>query len=948
MIGHTGGAVLRAARNAIGTTATDRALLAQFTTGDQAAFTTLVERHMGMVLGVCRRALANPHDADDACQAVFLVLARRAAGRWDESVANWLYGTARKVAANVTRAAARRARHEAQTSPAAPASPLDQLTGREVLAALDQELDRLPARYREPLVLCCLEGLTRDEAAARLGVPLVTLKSQLDRGRQKLADALTRRGVALGAGLLLGTVAGPAGACPPRLVEAVLAAVAGTAPKGIRALAEGAVASGPVKKLVAAAVLLGVVGAAVALGPVAGPEFGEDAKALTQKASGVPSNATPPDAPVRPTNKTDEKAEKGAGETVTFRGRVLGPDGKPVAGAKLHAEQSFHYTLRPKILTDRATTDAEGRFEFRVPRAMFEGSEGAVAATAPKYGLGWVVLGVGARGDDLTIRLSGADTPVTGQIVTLEGKPVPGVRVTAVQINAAPKDDLGPWLKAIKQKNDNEDPEWEYLRHRIGGMGLAATTDAQGRFELSGIGSNRLVRLRLEGPTVSTQDVRVLTRTGEAVTVKDSEGHPQFNRAPTYVTYYGARFRHPASPTRPIVGVVRDRDSGKPLVGATIRGYKFADRELREVGEAAVEATTDENGRYRLVGMPRGSGNEILVVPGPDRPYLITRKVVADPPGLNPVTVDFELKRGVWIEGRITDKATGRPVRIGVEYFATLDNPNLRDHPGFGNIYGFFYSDSFANTDGSYRVVGMPGAGFVVTARTQEHLCTTERDDEYGRKEGVIPAAPNYLGPLINFSAIVSVEVKPGTEPTRRDVALDPGWTFTGKLIGPDGKPVVGAQWLAVESASGRWTDKMEAAEFTVAKFNPKLPRDVLFLHAEKGLVGLLQPPEKNGAAVTVQMRPGATVTGRLMDGDGKPRAGFRVNLWVQTKQKPHWESYAPNSVVTDMDGKFRIEALVPGFRFMLFHNEGSLQFGDGLRAGEVKELGDVRLKMDQ
>ncbi|QJW99888.1 hypothetical protein FTUN_7511 [Frigoriglobus tundricola] len=800
------------------------------------------------------------------------------------------------------------------------------------------------------MVLCCLEGLTRDEAAARLGVPLTTLKSQLDRGRQKLAGALTRRGVALGVGLLLGAVTSPAGACPPRLVAAALTAASGAAPKGVRALAEGAGACGTVKRFVAAAVLLGVVGVAVAFGPGAGPEHREGAKAPARKPPGEPQkpNPTPPGTTVRPTGTADEKVGKDAGETVTYRGRVLGPDGKPVAGAKLYAEQSYRYTGRPKTLADRTTTDAEGRFEFRVPRALFEGAEGTVAATAPKHGLGWVELGVGARDDDLTIRLSGEDTPVMGQIVTLEGKPVPGVRVTAVQVSAAAQDDLGPWLRAIKQKRDNDDPEWEHLRHRIGGMGLAATTDATGRFELRGIGSNRLVRLRLEGPTVSTQDIRVLTRTGETLTVKHWEGDPQFKRAPTFLTYYAANFRHPAAPTRPIVGVVRDRDSGKPLGGVTIRGYKFADRELLDVGEAAVEATTDKEGRYRLVGMPRGTGNEILAVPGPDQPYLLCRKAVADPPGLNPVTVDYELKRGVWIEGKVTDTASGRPVRVAVEYFATRDNPNRRDHPGFENIYGFFYSDSFSKTDGSYRVVGIPGAGLVVTGRTREHLCTTERDDEFGRKEGHIAAAPNFLGPLINFTAIASVEAKAGAESTRRDVTLDPGWTFTGSLIGPDGKPVTGAQWLAVESASARWTDKMEGAAFTVAKFNPKSPRDILFRHAEKGLVGILQPPAENGGRVTVRMQPGATVTGRLLDADGRPRAGIRVELWVRTKQTPHFEDYSPKSIVTDKDGRFRIEALVPEFRFMLFHTEGTLEFGDGLRSGEVKDLGDVRLKAGQ
>jgi hypothetical protein len=343
--------------------------------------------------------------------------------------------------------------------------------------------------------------------------------------------------------------------------------------------------------------------------------------------------------------------------------------------------------------------------------------------------------------------------------------------------------------------------------------------------------------------------------------------------------------------------------------------------------------------------MPRGSGNEILAVPGPDHAYLICRKAVADAPGLDPVTVDFELKRGVWIEGKIADKASGQPVRVGVEYFATLDSPNLRDHPGFKSIYGFFYSGVFAQADGSYRLVGIPGAGLVVTGRTPEHLCTTERADEFGRPEGHIPAAPNFLGPLVNFSAIAAVEVKAGAEATRRDVTLDPGWRFAGRLIGPDGRPVTGARWLAVDGPSASWTDKMATAKFAVAKFNPKRPRDILFRHAEKGLVGVLQPPNENGGAVTVRMQPGATVTGRLLDADGRPRAGVRVKLWVRTRQAPSWLDYSPNSVVTDKDGRFRIEALVPGFPFLLRDNQGSIPFGDGLRSGEVKDLGDVRLQ---
>jgi len=175
---------------------TDRELLAQFCNGDETAFARVVKRHTGLVLGVCRRMLPIMQDAEDACQATFLVLARKAkSGQWQPSIANWLYTTARRIAATAKRASDRRMKRELLPAPAGPASCLDEMTGREVLAALDEELDNLPAIYREPLVLCYLQGLTRDEAATRLGIPSATAKSQLDRGRKKLADALTKRGV---------------------------------------------------------------------------------------------------------------------------------------------------------------------------------------------------------------------------------------------------------------------------------------------------------------------------------------------------------------------------------------------------------------------------------------------------------------------------------------------------------------------------------------------------------------------------------------------------------------------------------------------------------------------------------------------------------------------------------------------------------------------------------
>ncbi len=125
----------------------DRDLLERFAAGaDEQAFAELVWRHGPMVLRVCRRLLASPADADDAFQAVFLVLARKAAVvRWRDSVAGWLYGTARNVARRARDAAARRAAHESRVpAPTAVSGPVDELTARELFAALDEELERLP------------------------------------------------------------------------------------------------------------------------------------------------------------------------------------------------------------------------------------------------------------------------------------------------------------------------------------------------------------------------------------------------------------------------------------------------------------------------------------------------------------------------------------------------------------------------------------------------------------------------------------------------------------------------------------------------------------------------------------------------------------------------------------------------------------------------------------
>src|SRR5262245_38542396 len=206
----------------------DRQLLERFTARhEEAAFAALVQRHGPIVLHVCRRVLHDPADAEDAFQATFLVLVRKAAAiRKLESLGCWLYGVAHRLARKARVEAARRRTREQSATRRPPADLLAEVTGRELCAALDDELQRLPERYRAPLVLCYLEGQTRDEAARQLGWSLGTFKRRLEGGRNLLRARLARRGVTLPAALLPAlALPGPAAAAVPALLaEATLQA----------------------------------------------------------------------------------------------------------------------------------------------------------------------------------------------------------------------------------------------------------------------------------------------------------------------------------------------------------------------------------------------------------------------------------------------------------------------------------------------------------------------------------------------------------------------------------------------------------------------------------------------------------------------------------------------------------------------------------------------------
>jgi len=271
----------------------DRALLHSFLSGgDEAAFEALVTRHGPMVLGVCRRLLASPHDADDAFQATFLVLVRKAGRLRDaDRLGPWLHGVATRVA---SKARVRSARHRPEPLlhdvPAREESPSDMLDVRPIL---DSELGRLSAKYRDVLVLCLLEGATAEEAALRLACPVGTVKSRLARGREALRARLMGRGLAPAVALaaVSSTFASPVSAALTRTTLAAIATAPAALAPSVVALTRGvAPIMLPKSTLMASVMIGGVALAGLGLSPWL------RSQAVAQEGAQVPAdvNLTPP------------------------------------------------------------------------------------------------------------------------------------------------------------------------------------------------------------------------------------------------------------------------------------------------------------------------------------------------------------------------------------------------------------------------------------------------------------------------------------------------------------------------------------------------------------------------------------------------------------------------------------------------------------------------------
>jgi RNA polymerase sigma factor (sigma-70 family) len=930
---------------------TDGELLARFQTGDapsaEAAFAILVERHSPMVMRVCRSALGTTHDAEDASQAVFLVLARRAGSvRRFDSAAGWLYGVARRVAARARRDDARRRMHERRKAEMA-AKHAEPPVVSDTCERIYDEIDALPEIYRSALVLCYLEGYSHEQAAKSLSCPLRTLQSRVLRAKERLRDRLCRRGAALPAALpSLATPLAPSAAW----VKATAVAARAFA-MGQDVLATADVSSATIAlarsslwaavyapRLIAGALLTaGLVMVFVAVAIARGrPEIDQPP---APPPAGSPGVASLPQPEKDPNNRTlivrvidhNSRASIDAAEVVV----EIDSGARPGLGGDR------------EVMTQSAT-GSDGRCTIGFPRVLPK--EIVITARKPGYAdraYGpFLEPGGAAIPFEHTIEMERGIT-IGGTVKSRDGKPVSGATVTVMAragADTSPDWTYVPYVNVMtdaegRWRYDAMPPGWIHVYFRVTHPGYIPSfmqrdvptpsdlllkakkaemildeglalegrvVDASGRPLAGahvGLGADRQI-MQSEYPSVAT----------------DAQGGFQFGHVPagTQTVTAQAPGHSPeladvivAPGMKPVelrLGaghVLRGRavnQQGQPLDGVTVQAMNW-----KSHGSLDWKTKTDATGRFTWDSAPAEPVRLTLTRPGYT---MVTQREFQADKGETTVTMYPPLH----VRGKVTDASTGRPIER------------------FTVVSGWYYR--FANEDGVFRNVNWQRGG-------------PWSDFTGGRYEVECSHAP-----LAAMSVRIEAKgYKPATsEPFKMeagdvlfDAKLEPGLGPSGVVKGPDGRSLPGAavilstKSLRAQLYNGTFHDGAYPRVVTGDDGRFSFPAQTepfrVFVDHESGFAEADEKTLTTSSGLTVQ--PWGRIEGVVKIGTS-PAAGVQVRLsetdnrWSATEALTITQS---QQLKTDARGRYAFERVIPARLFVsrIFALErSSLHVGTG------------------
>jgi RNA polymerase sigma factor (sigma-70 family) len=925
----------------------DRQLVERYTAGQgnatgQAAFAALVGRHGPMVLRVCREVLGDYQHSEDAFQAVFLVLARKArAIREPDLLGNWLYGVATRTARCARQRIARRKRQEGEVRRELDASrcvtvavahpPADKpAIAREEAEALHEEITRLPRAFQKPVVLCYFEGLTLDEAARRLHCPAGTAHSRLARAREKLRVGLSRRGIALRAAALSAALSSrrASASIPSLLCElttrtatsfAARHAAVGAYYTPVTALAHEVLRTMLLQRLKLTAVPFVLV-TALATGAVY-----QSLCAQSQARVGEPNAGA-----ARTEPRLTDSIRPAPGR-MTVNGRVLDPAGQPLAGALVEivgrrrkALVASDKTLGQVVLLGRGTTDRDGRIRLDTTRSSsLRFHELYALVRNPAFG--WAKLNPDAEQPGAEIFLR-PEQIIRGRLVDENGQPAPRVEVRAAsfgqaanvgrlaEIWAADALELGTWPRPVR-------------------------TDGQGRFEFRGLGRGLYVTLSVRDPRFAPQ--------GHGIASDDRDG-------PIEVTLV-------LQPARTVEGRVVAADTGQPIPDTVV-----------EV--AGIKTRTGADGRFRASVSPPDRFNPrdsfgVTVFGREGSDHLVSRAEFVWTKGAVKKEIEIKVPRGVVIRGKVMEAGTGRPLSgASVQYLAINgDRANKGD----------WDAGTASRDDGFFRIVVPPGRGHLrIFGPTAEYVLEVIGANMlyYGRPGGERHYAHR----------IVAYEVKAGDQPHEIDVALRPGKSIKGRVIDAHGQAVAHAGLLTrlyIEPFNPSWRGQDDFqphardGRFELHGVDPEASAPVYFLDADHEWGATFEATGKlAGELVTVRLLPCGQAKARLVDPNGKPVAGAFPWLEIVVTPGPLESSRDPKDrtelsadaavlpivdpkhyrfrqrPLTDGDGRVTMPNLIPGAPYRLL-DRSVPQKGEQIRKeftlkpGETLDLGDVLIE---
>jgi RNA polymerase sigma factor (sigma-70 family) len=902
-----------------GESLTDIQLLDEFRANkNQTAFAVLVKRHGPMVWGVCHHVLQHHQDEEDAFQATFLVLARKAASiRKKKALASWLHGVAYRMAMNAKRSAARRRIHEEQAKTTRRQDAAWELGWREVQAVIDEEIEGLPEKYRAVFIVCCLEGIGRAEAGCQLGLKEGTVSSRLDQARKLLQRRLARRGVTLSS--VLGAIAVSQNAATAVVSPALVNGTVRAAPffaackatsaisANVARLAEGAMKTMFASKMKSAIALMLAVSLVTGAGALAHqalranssnakPEHEQQPVALridgADKDRPIPDQISRQDGGEKASGQgIDNKGSPVAGaKKEPLRGTVYAADGSPAVGAIVWAAKLYEHG---PLVRQETTADAKGNYALNLVPGSWNvwarrGSQGGEGPALHEP----VEIAAGRAPQPVPIYLEDRGT-FRGRLLQAEtGKPISGGRL---------------FLDA----------------------GLVLTTDAEGRFQVGGLyrGEHESyvvapgrMRMRVLFDTTARAETELdvpVPRAGKIVgRVTDMEGKPikgayvGRHTSGSYFSINGlflacdadGRFEYddavpPDQPTRLAAGAPSydeaERDPLKvspdgtplelhfrlsPTYGTAKAKTKLADEEKRRTISGivrgpdekpvagvlvrwgyqpyvgAIETRTDATGHYRLTVPDKA--DLLTVLPRDFLPEFLPATAGGDQ------TFEVALSAGNTAAGRVVDD-TGKPIK-DVRVIAIIPSPD----PRIGNPYWLSESAGRTNAEGKFELRGVPPAArfdFLKPglSEVRNHVLELGGADNtvtllYG---GAISG--HLVGrngkPIRNFRVLVSFprESKPGDQTS----SYFAGFSGIGvRFTSPDGSFVltgVGAGSVYRITALADGHGEAVADRVTAV------------------------PVNRLGTAKAVTLRAGPPVALRLraVKADGQPIAGARVTL---------------------------------------------------------------------